>query len=76
MTEFESGSVADALRWNKGVFESQRIAIVGPERIECGMLLFFDKESGKLDAVEGFVYGERWPDAEEPFYWSETERLS
>lgn len=52
-----------------------RIAIVGPEKIRCGMLLFFDPETSKLDAIEGFVYDGTWPEVEEPAYWSEAERV-
>jgi len=75
ITTVDPFSVPDTLRWNHRVFRPHRIAVVGPEKIECGMLLFFDVDTAKLDAIEGFVYGERWPEVEEPAYWSETDRV-
>ena len=57
------------------VFGSPRVAVVGPEQTLCGSLLFFDKKTGALDAIEGYVYGDAWPNVENPAFWSETERV-
>ena len=57
------------------VFNSPRVAVVGPEQALCGSLLFFDKRTGLLDAIEGYVYGDSWPEVETPVFWSESERV-
>ena len=74
MSAIERSSVPSGLRWTAGVFSTPRVAVVGPDRLLCGTLLFFDKETGFLDAIEGFVYGEVWPTDEAPAFWSEAER--
>lgn len=57
------------------VFNSPRVALVGPEQALCGSLLYFDKRTGALDAIEGYVYGDSWPEVETPLFWSESERV-
>ncbi|MDP3898118.1 MAG: hypothetical protein Q8Q62_15730, partial [Mesorhizobium sp.] len=76
ITTLDPMTVPGRLRWGARVFNSPRVAVVGPEKIECGSLLFFDKKTGALDAIEGFVYGEAWPDPEAPAYWSEISRVN
>ena len=75
MTEIDHRSVPAELCWGVNVFDTPRVAIVGPLGDMCGSLLFFDQQSGVLDAIEGFVYGEAWPEVEHPAFWSETERV-
>lgn len=75
MTEIDHDTVPQQLRWSGGVFDTLRVAVVGPEGATCGSLLFFDKTSGLLDQIEGYVYGEKWPETESPVFWSETERV-
>ncbi|MER8559842.1 hypothetical protein NKJ73_04060 [Mesorhizobium sp. M0074] len=74
MTRVTPSSVPPELRFESRVFSSLRVACVGPDQLLCGMVLFFDEIEGKLDAIEGFVYGEEWPSIEEPVFWSETDR--
>ncbi|MES0153223.1 hypothetical protein NKJ81_06475 [Mesorhizobium sp. M0018] len=74
MTTIVASSVPPELRFESRVFSSLRVACVGPDQLLCGMVLFFDGIEGKLDAIEGFVYGEEWPSIEEPVFWSETDR--
>ncbi|MER9230708.1 hypothetical protein NKI56_01140 [Mesorhizobium sp. M0622] len=74
MTTIIPSSVPPELRFESRVFSSLRVACVGPDQLLCGMVLFFDEIEGKLDAIEGFVYGEEWPSIEEPVFWSETDR--
>lgn len=57
------------------VFNSPRVAVVGPEQALCGSLLFLDKRTGVLNTIEGYVYGDSWPEVETPFFWSESERV-
>lgn len=76
MTMLDLRTVPAQLRWDFGVFDTPRVAVVGPDRMLCGSLLFFDKETRALDAIEGFVYGEAWPNVEEPLFWSETNRVA
>ncbi|MER8365432.1 hypothetical protein [Mesorhizobium sp. M1348] len=73
MTTVTSSSVAPELRFESRVFSSPRVAYVGPDRLPCGMVLFFDEVTGRLDAIEGFAYGEEWPSNEEPFFWAEPD---
>src|SRR5690606_21651318 len=74
MTTLDLRTVSDALKWNTGVFATPRVAVVGSDRTLCGSLLFFDSKTRRLNAIEGFVYGEAWPEDEAPLFWSETER--
>lgn len=74
MTTIVASSVPPELRFESRVFSSLRVACVGPDQLLCGMMLFFEEIEGKLDAIEGFVYGEEWPSSEEPVFWSETDR--
>lgn len=76
MTKVDIRTVPAQLRWDFGVFDTRRVAVVGTDRMLCGSLLFFDKETRALDAIEGFVYGEAWPNVEAPLFWSETERVA
>ncbi|TPM27992.1 hypothetical protein [Mesorhizobium sp. B2-3-5] len=77
MTAIIPSSVAEELRFDGRVFSSARVAHVGPDRLPCGMVLFFDEVTGMLDAIEGFAYGEEWPSVEEPIFWSEpNEQMS
>lgn len=73
MTEMDPESVPDILKWSAGVFNTPRVAVVGPGQSLCGSLLFFNKTTGLLDAIEGFVYEDNWPEPESPIFWSETE---
>ncbi|GLS36743.1 hypothetical protein GCM10010869_23340 [Mesorhizobium tianshanense] len=74
MTTVIPASVPPELRFENRVFSSLRTACVGPDRLECGMVLFFDQTTARLDAIEGFVYREEWPSIEEPVFWSEADR--
>ncbi|RJG43264.1 hypothetical protein D3Y55_02570 [Mesorhizobium sp. DCY119] len=74
MTTILAASVPRALCWGHRVFDPPRIALVGPDSVKCGMMLFFDSVTGKLDSIEGSVFGEQWPSIEEPFFWSEIDR--
>jgi hypothetical protein len=75
IAEIAPSSVAEPLKWGDRVYDCHRIAVVGPEKHRCGMLLFFDEVSMKLSAIEGHVFGEEWPKLEEPAYWSEDARI-
>jgi hypothetical protein len=70
MTEVIPSSVPPELRFASRVFSPLRTAHVGPDRLPCGMVLFFDEATGLLDAIEGFADGEEWPALEEPVFWS------
>lgn len=74
ITTLEARSVPAQLTYGT-VFNSPRVVVVGPEQSLCGSLLLFDKRTGALDAIEGYVYGESWPKVETPFFWSESERV-
>ncbi|QKD00450.1 hypothetical protein EB235_02345 [Mesorhizobium loti R88b] len=71
MTTLIPSSVPPELRFASRVFSPLWTAHVGPDRLPCGMVLFFDEVTGRLDAIEGFAYGEEWPSIEEPVIWSE-----
>ncbi|TKB76447.1 MAG: hypothetical protein E5W81_15185 [Mesorhizobium sp.] len=73
MTRVTPSSVAPELRCESRVFSSPKVAHVGPDRLPCGMVLFFDEITGRLAAIEGFVYGEEWPSIEEPVFWAEPD---
>ena len=75
VTTIDPGSVPPQLNFGT-VFDTPRVAIVGPEHARCGSLLFFDGQTGALDAIEGYVYGDMWPEVETPAFWSEAERVA
>ena len=75
ITEVDRNTVPAELRWGGGVFSTPRVAVVGPTAATCGSLIFFDRQTGVLDAIEGFCDGSAWPVPEEPAFWSETERV-
>jgi hypothetical protein len=76
MTTIDKSTISDELRWGVRVFNTPRVALIGPMLDQCGSLLFFDPQTGVLDAIEGFVHGDTWPQIEEPSYWSEGDRIT
>jgi hypothetical protein len=74
-TSVVPSSVAAELRSDSRVFSSPRVAHVGPDRLRCGTVLYFDEVTGMLDLIEGFVYGETWPSIEEPMFWSNEDEI-
>jgi hypothetical protein len=74
MTTLDNATVPSELKWGVRVFDTPRVALVGPDQEPCGSLLFFNSETGILEAIEGFVFGETWPEIEEPSHWSSVDR--
>ncbi|HTV69543.1 MAG TPA: hypothetical protein VMF90_13495 [Rhizobiaceae bacterium] len=74
ITTLDKATVPYELKWGARVFDTPRVALVGPAQEPCGSLLFFDLETGMLEAIEGFVFGDIWPAIEEPSHWSTVDR--
>ncbi len=71
-TELDPNTVPAELCFDERVYGgSLKVALVGPDRVKCGMVLFFDESTGLLDTIEGHTWGDDpWPSVETPARWS------
>jgi hypothetical protein len=76
LTTIDKATVPSELKWSVRVFATSRVALVGPAQEKCSSLLFFDSETGVLEAIEGFAFGDTWPLIEEPSHWSSLDRIA
>jgi hypothetical protein len=63
MTEIRIGGGVD-LQWSSRVYDRLPSARVGAAGELVGFLMFFDPD--RTISIEGFVYGETWPESEHP----------
>lgn len=62
MTDVQIRDLPDGWAWSQRVYDRVPNAIVGGAAL--GFVIFFESDSQL--AIEGFVYGETWPESEQP----------
>jgi len=71
MTDIQIRDLPARWKWSRRAYDSIPGAIVGG--VAVGFVIFFENESQL--AIEGFTYGETWPESEYPILFLDAKNL-